>query len=268
MVGSGSVTATTEEEEEEERAQTPSSSTVDLACEFRARLKGKPLVLIGDSIADDFARFLVAMGIDVRADKRRPKSGGLTSRGTVPSEISQYATKYLRLSGNENVLQQCGGLAVCAGKNLHRSLATIPNEVQSHLLAPLARRMPVGVPSIYVGPITQTQLRGIDSCGGEKQQPTQASPPNASSYQRGPAATKPPDGGRKRTRRALQDEGRSLLDQVNEQLGLAAAAHAFKFVNLVEQDASDRLCVDDYLDDLHLTDRGNEKMARALLRAW
>ena len=110
-------------------------------------LRGKPLLLVGDSIARDLAEFLVdTFGLDVYA---------ITKSGAVPSDIGKEVNKNLKSS--DHVISHCGLLIVCAGKNV-LATAAIPAEVERHLLKPLAHHLPLDTVSICVGPVSRSQL--------------------------------------------------------------------------------------------------------------
>ena len=245
---------------------------------YRQQLDGRPIVLIGDSIAEELGHHLLhAEGF------RRDEVIVIAKSGAVPAYINAHLVRWLA-ADKENItrLRGAGLVIVCAGKNLCRTTpALIGSEVNEYLAKPLKKLVPHAgssqLPVLLVEPLTR---EGLDDITRENltRESAQSSSNSEAHGSRGGSSPVGEDsggenGGSMSTSRVTppcRRHGRSAgAHSITEQthLDLARTAGANGFIFFAVSDPP-RLTHSDFRDNLHLHDAAYHRMADELLQCW
>ena len=246
--------------------------TIPLADRYRPKLSGRPIVFYGDSIAEELGYHFLSQGGFSRSEVII-----VAKAGAVPKDIKKHLDNWLE-ADNENInkLRGAGLLVVCGGKNLVRTTPTlIGSEVDAQIAKPLKRLLGgISVPVLLVEPLTREGLTEIRD-----------GPPQAASlgaFRAGwceepipippPAPIVPSNNERERVSKRVAARStdvlpnpNSIVAQTHTEMASLAAKHGFIFCSTTDPL---RLAFTDFRDNLHLHEKGYQKMADELLLCW
>ena len=250
-----------DEEIQARRAEVSSRRTAaSLLRSFRADLAG-PVVVIGDSIAEELAS-------NLRSTVGLQHVSWCAKRGAVPCDIEAHLAKWLERDEHLALLRRAGLLIVCAGKNLLRTTPSlIAVEVHKHLIEPLNKIY--SGPAVLVGPLTRDIFQRLDlnrtgaGAGAARRPSGQSNAPTPhSSSEESPDEAEEPTSSARLTR--VQVGPGELMAVTNQELGGLARRNGFAFVDLF----TGSLTEGDFRDNLHLSEAGYLKLLSAVYDAW
>lgn len=234
------------------------SATPPLSERYRRKLCGRPICLIGDSIAQELGAHMTTAEGFVGGEEVHV----IARAGATPSDIALHLQRWLAADPKEHLslLRQSALLVVCAGKNLCRSTPSlIVTEVNKHIVQPLQELVPhVGSashPACLVEPLTRdffTRNQHVRSRAAA-QAPLTAPPPAAG------AGSLPI---RRSGRMMEATVGGTFVSQTHHEMADLSRRSGFKFLTL---SSPLLLGSEDFRDNLHLYGEGYRKMTGALL---